>query len=75
MALNWQVVDTVTLSYCKTVARLIKERHAVLSQVGATLNQRQLQQHSSQGHNRHKDVTEVAAALIGLASTQTQSAE
>jgi hypothetical protein len=75
VALNWQVVDTVTLSYCKAVAQLIKGRHAELSQVGVPQNQRQHQKNSSQGHYRHKDVSEVADALIGLASKQIQLEE
>ena len=31
VAFNWRLVDTVTLSYCKSVAQVIKERHAELA--------------------------------------------
>jgi hypothetical protein len=32
VASNWRVVDAITLSYCKLVAQLLKERHAELTQ-------------------------------------------
>ena len=41
MASNWRTIDEVTLSYCKSVALLIKERHAeLLSQSCGGLQQK-----------------------------------
>ena len=34
VASNWRIADSVTVGYCKTVASLIKQRHALLSKAG-----------------------------------------
>ena len=34
VASNWRIADSDTVDYCKTVARLIKQRHALLSKAG-----------------------------------------
>ena len=62
MAFNWRSVDEVTLSYCKNVARLLKERHAELMKSGGLPLQ-------------HHNVTEVAEVLIGLGSSKKQLSE
>ena len=55
VALNWQVVDTVTLSYCKTVARLIKERHSeLIKNFGGALQPQQQKKKNQRASTKHK---------------------
>ena len=44
MASNWRAADADTIKYCKAVARLIKERHAVLTNIAEGNSQPQHQQ-------------------------------
>ena len=44
MASNWRAADADTIKYCKAVARLIKERHAVLADIAEGNSQPQHQQ-------------------------------
>lgn len=39
VAQNWRAVDAVTLTYCESVARILKERHAEMTQAKGGLKQ------------------------------------